>query len=478
VVPHIHRSPAVSILFFLWGFAYGLLDTLNAQIQVLLGYTQGHTIALFNAYWIAYFFGPLVCGYWVLKRQGFKATFMTGLAIYSVGAMSFWPSSVLRSFPGFFISNFIVALGLSCLEVAANPFIALAGPGELSEARLNFSQGFQAIGSVVSPLLASKALFSGIGEEDLFRVQWCYLAVAIFVVFLAVVFFYVPLSEASDDDLEAMALQRLYNAGMDKGEKTFRVGARRLLLWTGVFVMMCYVGAQECVSYFWTPFLQDADPDSELFWDRTISRSVFAFGRFLAAGLAYCGLPPRIILGFHMIGAFTASILAMVLPQGNGALGMLILIIFFESAIFPTVFAMTLRGQGRHTKMASAALTMAISGGSIWPSAVYGINKSHPGNMRYAMRIPIVLFAVSMPWPVILSSTRVLRRWVDPIWSKRRFVGGGEQGSLTVDWSSPPHQHKPFTAHLETTPGRMDGSASQHGKKGTGERKPSISIIT
>jgi fucose permease len=155
----------VSMLFFLWGFASGLLGTLDTEIQNLLGYAPARTIALQNAYWAAYFFGPLLVGYWVLKYQGFKATFLSGLAIYATGAMSFWPSSVLRSYAGFFISNFIVALGLSCLEVAANPFIALAGPGELSEARLNFAQAIGAIGKLISPIIAQTGLLSGIDQE-------------------------------------------------------------------------------------------------------------------------------------------------------------------------------------------------------------------------------------------------------------------------------------------------------------------------
>lgn len=150
---------------------------------------------------------------------------------------------------GLLLSNFIIAMGLSCLEVAANPFIALAGPGELSEARLNFAQGIQGVGSIFSPILAQKALFENVNSMSLFRVQWCYLAVALFVVFLAVFFLYVPLSEADDDDLEAMAVQRLFNADLDRGVTWFGLSVRQTLLWSGATIMLIYVGAQEAVSY-------------------------------------------------------------------------------------------------------------------------------------------------------------------------------------------------------------------------------------
>jgi fucose permease len=105
--------------------------------------------------------------------------------------MSFWPSSVLRSYPGFVIPTSSSPSAVLSRN-AANPFIALAGPGEWSETRLNFAQGVEVIGVITSALLAQQALFTGLGQEDLFRLQRCYLAVAFFVVFLAVVFYYVP----------------------------------------------------------------------------------------------------------------------------------------------------------------------------------------------------------------------------------------------------------------------------------------------
>jgi len=410
----------VSILFFLWGFAYGLLGTLNGQIQAILGYSAAQTIALHNAYWIAYFLGPLTFGYQVLSRWGFKATFITGLTIYAVGAMAFWPSSVLASFPGFFVSNFIIALGLSVLETAANPFIALAGPGEYSEARLNFAQGIQGVGSVLSPILAKKALFKRIdGRAGLFDVQWCYLAVALFVVFLAVIFFYVPLAEASDDELEAIALQRLTNGDLERGDRAVGMPARALVLWAGVLIMLLYVGAQESISYFWEPLVIDVTPNQDPFWAQAIGHAVFAIGRFTAAGLAYMGVPPRLILSGFIIGAFITSLLFLVLPSNQGALSTLILVAFFESAIFPTLFAMALRGQGRYTKFASSALVMAISGGAIWPSIAYGVNLAQPTMPRLTLIVPIILYGVSIAYPVLISSNRTLRKWVDPKWSKR-----------------------------------------------------------
>jgi fucose permease len=155
-----------------------------------------------------------------------------------------------------------------------------------------------------------------------------------------------------------------------------------------------------------------------------ISRGVFTFGRFLGAGLAYVGVPPRIFLGVYTVGGFVCSVLALLLPQGSAALTMLILAVFFTSTMFPTLFSMILRGQGRHTKFAAAAVTMAISGGAVWPAVIYGIGLHHPNTSRYPLLVASVLLGVLLLWPTLMSSRRTLRRWVDPTWSKSTSSAG------------------------------------------------------
>ena len=215
---------------------------------------------MFNAYWCAYFFAPLLVGYWILTRFGFKPTFITGLSVYTVGATAFWPSSVLLSFPGFFISNFIVALGSALLEVAANPFIALAGPEHLMEARLNFSQGLQAIGSVLSPLLATRVLFKDVERLGLFSTQWTYLAVALWASLLGLCFYYVPLSEAPDEAIESLAMRRVIAGKPHKWQRVWRCRILYLVTITAIFVMWLYVGVQEQLRFLWVPLMKEAKP--------------------------------------------------------------------------------------------------------------------------------------------------------------------------------------------------------------------------
>lgn len=327
--------------------------------------------------------------------------------------MSFWPSSVLKSYPGFYISNFIIALGLSVCEVAANPYVALAGPGEWSEARLNFAQGVQGLGGLFSPIIAEKALFHDITGKTLFDVQWCYLAVALFVIALAVVFFYVPLSEASAADLDDIAQRRIDAAQLNPDSRI-----RHYVLYAGVVAMAIYVGAQESAAYFWTPTIQAIKPTADPFWFQTIARATFAFGRFLGSFLCWIGIPPRIVLTLYILGAFLTSLLTMVLPPGNGPLSTQVLLLFFESAIFPTLFALTMRNAGKHTRLTSTLLVSMISGGGVFPSIVYAVNKTHLDQPRYGLRVTVGLYAISFVYGLSLSGTRDIRRWLDPEWSR------------------------------------------------------------
>lgn len=148
---------------------------------------------------------PLTFSGWIVRKFGYKWTFIAGLCIYGVGSLMFWPSAVYKSFPGFCGSLFIVGSGLSTLETSANPYIATCGPPRLSEFRLELSQSFQAIGSVVAPLLASKLFFKDANINDLGHVQWTYVGIAAFVFLLSVVFFFSHIPEITDEDMATQA---------------------------------------------------------------------------------------------------------------------------------------------------------------------------------------------------------------------------------------------------------------------------------
>lgn len=192
-----------------------------------------------------------------------RVTFMTGLAVLAVGCLLFWPSGVKRSFGGFCGSMFVVGAGLSTLETAADPFLAICGPPRYSEIRLNLAQAVQGVGSFVAPLLASRVFFAHTGEfvegvyhgafadvlwvvnndQGLKNVQWTYLGVACFVGLLIILFFFAPMPEITDADMHHQEhVIAEYNPGPLRKQWT---------LFLGVWCQFCYVGAQVAVAgYF------------------------------------------------------------------------------------------------------------------------------------------------------------------------------------------------------------------------------------
>ncbi|KAL9063663.1 MAG: hypothetical protein Q9161_009341 [Pseudevernia consocians] len=416
----------VTILFFLWGFAYGLLQVLNQQFQTIVGTSAGQAVALHSAYYAAYFFAPLTFGSYIFKKWGFKATFITGLCVYGVGTLVFWPSAVLASFPAFLVSNFIIGLGVATLETAGNPFISLCGPPEYAEVRLNISQGVQAIGSVLSPILAKKVLFRNVLDApSLIDVQWTYLGIALFDVCLALIFFYLPIPEASDDDLEEMAERR---------ETVFRRKSAGLpviytTLIVGVFAQFCYVGGQESVATYFEQYVAYVKPNSDIgpFNYQAVGHSVFAVGRFVTA-LAGLLIKPRRILFLLFIGAIVTSALAMSF-DGYKGVAMIVLVLFFESGIFSLVFAISLRGLGKHTKTGSVVLTAATSSGAIIPAIMWPVVSNH--NVRYAFCVVLAIFAFGALMPIYLSISPAAKKQVDPVHSRQNTILGGEMKPTT-----------------------------------------------
>ncbi|EON65708.1 hypothetical protein W97_04947 [Coniosporium apollinis CBS 100218] len=407
----------VTLLFFLWGFAYGLLDVLNSRFQVALNISQGESSGLQGAYFGAYFIGPLTYSGWFVRKFGYRYTFMLGLSIYCVGALMFWPSAVKRSFGGFCGSMFIVGSGLSTLETSANPYIAVCGPPRWSEFRLELSQSFQAVGSVVAPVLASYVIFKNVGTDgkDLSSVQWVYLGIAIFVAALAVVFYFAPIPEITDADMADQAEMISSDSGYK--DKPLR---KQYILFYGVAAQFCYVGAQVGIAAYFINYFTQARPDQthggtaeeinrshqqgSNFY--AIGQGLFAIGRFAGAGLMYITKPRWVLLLFQtMIMIFLAAAIGVDTGHGEranwGGIAMLMIVLFFESAIFPTIFTLSLRGLGRHTKRGASFLVASVCGGAVVP-AILG-NVADRTGTRKAMVVPLAFFVIAWSFPIYLN---------------------------------------------------------------------------
>jgi MFS transporter, FHS family, L-fucose permease len=294
---------------------------------------------------------------------------------------------------------FIVGSGLSTLETAANPFIATCGPPRYSELRLNLAQAVQAAGSVLAPLLASRVIFKNVNDKSLTSVQWVYLGVACFVFLLAIVFFFAPIPEITDAD---MALQAEESAG-DTGfiDKPFR---KQYTLFFGSIAQFCYVGAQVAIAGNFIKYtLEVAGYSGSRGSDQlAIAQALYAIGRGVG-GVAMNYIKPRIMLMVFMT-AIIIFIAAAIGADGNAAVAMLCLVLFFESIIFPTIFTLSLRGLGRHTKRGGSFLVSAISGGAVFPVILGSVaDRGGPRAYRNAMCVPLGGFVVAWAFPIYLN---------------------------------------------------------------------------
>ncbi|KAL1647452.1 hypothetical protein SLS58_002782 [Diplodia intermedia] len=397
----------VTILFFLWGFAYGLLDVLNSHFQADLNITASKASGLSAAYFGAYFLCPLTISGWILRHYGFRITFMTGLAVLAVGCLLFWPSGVKESFGGFCGSMFVVGAGLSTLETGADNFLSICGPPRYSEIRLNLAQGVQGVGSFVAPLLASRVFFADTVDtkQGLRNVQWVYLGVAGFVALLIVLFWIVPMPEVTDADMAVQEREiaeggHAVDGAEGEAEGPFR---KQYNLFLGVWSQFCYVGAQVAVANYFINFCQEAGYSSATSSNLlAVGQGCYAFMRFVGSGLMTSrAFKPRYMLATCLALCFIFG-LAAVLTHGKTSVAMLILVLCFESICFATIFTLALRGLGRHTKRGGSMLVAAISGGAAIPPMTGAVATS-TGNFHTAMAIPTAFYVAAWIFPVYVN---------------------------------------------------------------------------
>lgn len=269
---------------------------------------------------------------------------------------------------------------------------------------MEISQAFQAIGSVVAPLLAARVFFSHTDPTDISKVQWVYLGIAAFVFLLAVVFFFSPIPEVTDADMELQAEHSANDTGY-----TDRPMSKQYKLFFGVAAQFCYVGAQVGVAANFISYtVESAGLSHAQATDRyALAQGLFAIGRFAAAGLMMY-VKPRLVLMWFMTFIMLFISLAIGV-KGEAGVAFLCLVLFFESCVFPTIFTLSIRGLGRHTKRGSSFIVAAVSGGALFPSLT-GLVADSKG-YHISMCVPLIGFFVSFVFPIFLNT--VYKRELD-----------------------------------------------------------------
>ncbi|RYP85176.1 hypothetical protein DL770_005090 [Monosporascus sp. CRB-9-2] len=332
----------VTLLFFLWGFSYGLLDTLNKHFQNALGINQARSSGLQAAYFGAYPLASLGHANWILRHYGYRATFIWGLCLY------------------------------------------VCGPPRYAEIRINLSQAFNGIGTVVAPVMGSYVFFTFDDETALQNVNWVYLAIAIFVFALAIVFFFSTIPEITDADMAFQASETHANSDDKPFWKQYR-------LFHAAFAQFCYTGAQVAIAaYFinYAAYTRSNTDDSLASQFLAGAQGAFAVGRFFGAWIMRYIRPRWVFLTF--LTACIIFIAPSITQRENVGISMLFVTLFFESICFPTIMALGMRGLGRHTKRGSGWIVGGIIGGAVVPPLTgYAADKRNAG---FAMIVPLMFF--------------------------------------------------------------------------------------
>ncbi|KAF2188701.1 MFS general substrate transporter [Zopfia rhizophila CBS 207.26] len=388
----------VTILFFLWGFSYGLLDTLNKHFQETLGITRARSSGLQAAYFGAYPLASLGHANWILRHYGYKPVFIWGLILYGVGALIAWPCILHRSFGGFCASIFIIGNGLGALETAANPYITVCGPPRYSELRINISQAFNGIGTVVAPVLGSYVFFKNTGDSvaSLKNVQWVYLAIACFTFLLAVVFYFSPIPEITDADMAFQAEET--HAGTDV--KPFR---KQYRLFHAAFAQFCYTGAQVAIAGYFINYVTETRGHTNSALGAQFlagAQGAFALGRFAGSAIMKF-VKPRWVY-FVFMTMCIVFIAPSITQRGNTGMAMLYVTLFFESIIFPTIVALGMRGLGKYTKQGSGYIVGGVAGGAVVPPLL-GAAADAQNSTAMAMTVPLCFFVAAWTYAICVN---------------------------------------------------------------------------
>ncbi|MDE6634190.1 MAG: MFS transporter, partial [Bacteroidaceae bacterium] len=231
----------ITSLFFLWGFAHGILEVLNPHVQDAFQITKTKAALVQTAVYGGYFLMALPAG-WIIRRYGYRRGVVAGLSLYALGALLFIPGAFVNSFYFFVFSLFVIGCGLTCLETSANPYVTVLGDPSRAESRINFSQSFNGLGWIVGPLVGGQLLFSGAS------IALPYAIVGVVVLLVALVFVRVPLPEVADASEHSAESSLCPSAGG---------GLLNLPFVFGVVALFLYVAAQTGVNVFFINYMTE-----------------------------------------------------------------------------------------------------------------------------------------------------------------------------------------------------------------------------
>jgi len=361
----------VTALFFLWGIPNNLNDILIRQFMKSFEINRLQAGLVQSAFYLGYFLLALPAGQ-LMRRAGYKAGILVGLCLYGTGCILFWPAAIVGQYWFFLMALFVIASGLAFLETASSPFIVQVGAAESAEQRLNLSQAFNPVGSISAVLVGARFIFSGVElnkaqvaamqaagtyqsylRSETLRVVVPYIVLGAVVLFWAVLIARTPFPHVGLDYTPEAA------AG-DHGPSLFK---RKHFVFA-VLAQFLYVGAQVGTWSYLITYAQTYAKLAERSAGYWLTGALVAFmvGRFISTWILRYIPAARLLCAFALINA--AICVAAVLRPGWLGVGCLVAISFFMSMMFPTIFALSIKGLGERTKTGGALIVMAIIGGA------------------------------------------------------------------------------------------------------------------
>jgi FHS family L-fucose permease-like MFS transporter len=349
-----------------------------------------------SAIYIAYFLMAFPAGL-IMKKFGYKAGIITGLLFFATGTFLFIPAANTQSYDFFLFALFVIACGLAMLETAANPYASSLGDPETSTQRLNFSQSFNGLAAAMAPIIGARVILTkGYSDVELSSmtdaarkialaseassVKVPYFIFGVVLVVVAIIFVFTKLPVIQDHE------------GHVAGKNMFHALKHKHLAWA-VVAQFFYVGAQVSVLSLFVLYATKSSGISELRASdySGVCGASFLIGRFLGTFLMKY-IIPNILLALY---ATINILLCIVAIEAHGMITVyaVIGICFFMSIMFPTIFALGIKGLKADTEFGSSLLIMSIVGGAIMPR-IFGYISDGTGDIQYGYIVPLICFAV------------------------------------------------------------------------------------
>jgi MFS transporter, FHS family, L-fucose permease len=398
-VEHMVPFALVTALFFVWGMSNNLTDILVQQFKKSFELSPLQAQLVQTAVFFGYF-SMAIPSALLMRRFGYKSGILTGLCTFGIGTLIFWPAAVIGRYAPFLIALFIVGCGSAILETAANPFIAHFGPPDTSERRLNFAQAFNPPGTITGVLVGTFFIFSGVEHSggriaemkavgtyaaylhgEIMRVVPTYVVLGFIVLLLALAIAlteFPPIhSEREDTD--------------DRGR--FSELASYPHLWLAVVAQFFYVGAQvstwsACIFYM-KQYTGVGERTAAVFL--TGHLIALTLGRIVSTWLMRWFRPARMMGVYAVINIML--VLVGVLRPGMVGGSAILATSFFMSIMYPTIFALGVKGLGPNTKLGGSLIVMALVGAAIMPP-VLGYIARQTGSYAMGYLVPLLGFVV------------------------------------------------------------------------------------